>query len=256
MMKNISLFLVLAITIISCKSTSETSTDTPVGDTSQTSLDWNGIYVGTTPCADCPGIKTVIILNNDLTYTKQTKYLERPVDATSETGTFSWNAAGNTVTLKANGNTQAYFVGEGTLTHLDLNGKKITGDLADKYVLKQQPENMLIDTPWKLVELNGKPIANVSKQPFLLLSGTDNRVSGNTSCNGFGGEYELLEGNRIKFSKMMHTMMACPDMTVENQFMKVLEMADNYSVVNGVLNINKGRMATLAKFKVDYLLSN
>ncbi|WP_066223292.1 copper resistance protein NlpE N-terminal domain-containing protein [Formosa haliotis] len=256
MIKKALPFLMIAILIASCKSNKEASTSTPVnGDNSMTSLDWNGTYVGTTPCADCEGLKTVITLNKDLTFTKKTQYLGKSTDVNTETGSFTWNNLGNTVTLKSNGTSQAYFVGEHTLTHLDLNGKKITGDLADKYILKQQNAETLKDTPWKLVQLNGKTIENVSKQPYLILGTEDHRVSGNTSCNGFGGEYELLEGNRITFSKMMHTMMACPNMEVENEFMKVLEVADNYSVVNGVLNLNKGRMATMAKFEVDYFVN-
>lgn len=254
MIKKALPILLIAVMTLGCKSNKDSSLTND--HNSMNSLDWNGTYVGTTPCADCPGIKTVITLNNDLTFSKQTKYLERSEDVTSKTGSFTWNKAGNTVTFNENGNSRAYFVGEGTLTQLDLKGKKITGDLADKYVLKQQSNNTLIDTPWKLVELKGQAIENVAKQPFLILGTEENRVSGNTSCNGFGGEYELLEGNRIKFSKMMHTMMACPNMTVENEFMKVLEVADNYTVVNGVLNLNKGRMATMAKFEVDYFVNN
>ncbi|MHA7942288.1 copper resistance protein NlpE N-terminal domain-containing protein [Formosa sp. 3Alg 14/1] len=253
MIKKVLPFLIIAVLIVSCKSNKETTATN--GDNSKTSLDWNGTYVGTTPCADCEGIKTVITLNTDLTFTKKTQYLGKSTEVYTENGSFSWNKAGSTVTLKADGASYNYLVGEHTLTHLDLSGKKITGDLADNYILKQQGTDTLKDMPWKLVELRGKAIENASKQPYLILAAEDNRVSGNTSCNGFGGEYELLEGNRIKFSKMMHTMMACPNMSIENEFMQVLEVADNYTVVNGVLNLNKGRMATMAKFEVDYFVN-
>lgn len=242
----------IAVLIVSCKTNKNAALNS---DNSMSNLDWNGTYVGTTPCADCEGIKTVITLNNDLTFTKNTQYLGKSTDVSTENGSFSWNKAGNTVTLKTDTASNDYFVGEHTLTHLDLNGKKITGDLADKYILKQQGADTLKDLPWKLVELRGKVIENAPKQPYLILGAADNRVSGNTSCNGFGGEYELLEGNRVKFSKMMHTMMACPNMTIENEFMQVLEMADNYTLVNGVLNLNKGRMATMAKFEIDYFVN-
>ncbi|MFB9053173.1 copper resistance protein NlpE N-terminal domain-containing protein [Formosa undariae] len=252
MIKNVLPFLMIAVMIVSCKSNKEASTANK--DNSMTSLDWNGIYVGTIPCADCEGIKTVITLNNDLTFTKKTQYLGKSTDVHTENGAFTWNKAGNTVTLKSDV-TYNYFVGEHILARLDSSGKKITGDLADKYILKQQSVDALKDTPWKLVELRGKAVENSQKQPFLILSSDDNRVSGNSSCNGFGGEYKLLEGNRIAFSKIMHTMMACQNMTIENEFMQVLEVADNYTLVNGVLNLNKGRMATMAKFEVDYFVN-
>ena len=34
----------------------------------QSSLDWAGEYKGLTPCADCSGIKTKLILKSDHTY--------------------------------------------------------------------------------------------------------------------------------------------------------------------------------------------
>jgi len=40
---------------------------------SQNSLDWQGTYKRVTPCADCEGIETKIILNSDYTYLKTTK---------------------------------------------------------------------------------------------------------------------------------------------------------------------------------------
>ncbi|MEM6516945.1 MAG: hypothetical protein AAF688_12230 [Bacteroidota bacterium] len=35
---------------------------------------------------------------------------------------------------------------------------------------------------------------------------------------------------------------------MQTQFMGIIQNGDNYTVVDGVLNINKGRMATMAKF--------
>ena len=253
MIKKVLPFLMIAMLIVSCKSHKETSQ--PNADNSMTSLDWNGTYVGIIPCADCEGLKTVITLNTDLTFTKKTQYVGKSDEISSVTGSFLWNKSGNTVILDAGGISQSYMVGENTLTHLDQKGKQITGELANNYILKKQPTEELVDISWKLVELNGKPISNVMNKPFIIFNSEENRVSGNSSCNGFGGSYEIKEGNRIAFSQMMRTMMACPpEMNVENEFMLVLEVADNYTVVNGVLNLNKARMAPLAKFEIDYFV--
>ncbi|WP_159022283.1 copper resistance protein NlpE N-terminal domain-containing protein [Formosa sp. L2A11] len=252
MIKKALPFLIMAIVVASCKTNKDAALN---ADNSMSNLDWNATYVGIIPCADCEGIKTVIELNDDLTFTKKTQYLGESMDVITENGAFSWDKTGSNVILKTKNQIQTYFVEETSIALLDTSRDKITGDLANSYMLKKQNAEDLKDKPWKLVEFYGKPIENVSKQPFLILNTDDNRVSGNTSCNGFGGEYELQEGNRITFSKMMHTMMACPNMTVESEFMKVLEVADNYTLVNGVLNLNKGRMATMAKFKVDYFVN-
>ena len=42
---------------------------------SRNSLDWDGIYSGILPCADCEGIKTDIQLHKDGTYRMARKYL-------------------------------------------------------------------------------------------------------------------------------------------------------------------------------------
>ncbi|MEB2786038.1 copper resistance protein NlpE [Algoriphagus persicinus] len=106
-------------------------------DNSATSLDWNGTYRGTVPCARCEGIETTLILNIDRTYKLSTHYFGLN-DALEEvdTGTFTWDETGSFITLEkvSNGPTQ-YKVGENRLWQLDKESKRITGDLADHYIL-------------------------------------------------------------------------------------------------------------------------
>lgn len=110
------------------------------GDNSATSLDWNGTYKGTVPCASCEGIETTLTLNVDLTYKLSTHYFGRN-DALEEDdmGTFSWDETGSIITLEkvSNGPTQ-YKVGENRLWQLDMKGNMITGALADHYILTKQ----------------------------------------------------------------------------------------------------------------------
>nr|WP_091692878.1 copper resistance protein NlpE [Algoriphagus locisalis] len=109
-------------------------------DNSATSLDWNGTYKGTVPCASCEGIETVLTLNKDLTYVLSTHYFGRN-DALEEDdmGNFTWDETGSIITLEkvSNGPTQ-YKVGENKLWQLDMEGNMITGDLADHYILTKQ----------------------------------------------------------------------------------------------------------------------
>jgi heat shock protein HslJ len=112
---------------------------------------------------------------------------------------------------------------------------------------------------WKLIEINGKPVvmdASVSREPHIILKAEDNRINGNGGCNTLSGTYEIdRAANRIKFSQMASTMMACIDMEVENELKRVLESVDNYSLsADGkYLSLNRARMAPLAKFEVVYL---
>ena len=108
--------------------------------TSQNSLDWSGMYKGVVPCADCEGIETILILNSDKTYLLRTKYLGKgdgqPIE---KTGSLTWNAEGNTITLGGIENAPGqYFVGENQVIQLDMSGNRITGGLADKYILNKQ----------------------------------------------------------------------------------------------------------------------
>jgi uncharacterized lipoprotein NlpE involved in copper resistance len=89
---------------------------------SRNALDWAGTYEGVTPCADCPGIKQRLTLRADGSYELSTQYLERQVAAPTVRGKFSWNAAGNTITLDAAGSGQQFRVGEGRLLQLDRDG--------------------------------------------------------------------------------------------------------------------------------------
>ncbi|MFC3879941.1 copper resistance protein NlpE [Algoriphagus namhaensis] len=118
----------------------EETVNIPLGDNSQVSLDWNGTYKGTIPCADCEGIETTLTLNTDLTYVLVTNYLGRN-DALEErnSGSFTWGESGSKITLENTGSgPHQYKVGENRLWHLDMNGEVITGDLADHYILTKQ----------------------------------------------------------------------------------------------------------------------
>lgn len=107
---------------------------------SQNSLDYLGMYKGVLPCADCNGISTNIILSKDLSYEIITVYLGKREKIHREKGTFTWNKDGNTIVLNEIKNApNQYFVGENTLIQLDMEGKRITGELANKYVLVKLP---------------------------------------------------------------------------------------------------------------------
>ncbi len=257
---------ILALLIFGCtqqmesekKETTETKTETvsqPMADNSMTSLDWDGSYYGVLPCADCEGIETSITLSKDLTYKMTTKYVGKSEDVIEKTGSFTWNEAGTTITLGGIDNKTSptkFFVGENYITQLDMEGNKITGALAEKYILTKSEKVSLTDTKWKLVEFRGKPVEYKNpdnKGIYIQLSSEDNKAFGFSGCNTFRGGYELKEGNRISFSKMASTLMACPDMELEREFMKVIETADNYNFDGKTFVLNKAKMAPLARFE-------
>jgi len=118
------------------------------------------------------------------------------------------------------------------------------------------PNSDLIETYWKLTELMGEPIAmtpDTKKEMHMVIKKQENLVNGNSGCNSFRGSYIVLEGNRISFSQLISTKMACIDMEKETTFMEALQKVDNYAIQGKILSLNKGRMAPLAKFEAVYL---
>jgi heat shock protein HslJ len=251
---------IAAVILFSCNTQKNTGAKQTADTThnSQNSLDWAGTYRDTLPCADCEGILTEIILKSDLTYEMGTRYLGKSNEIFRSKGKFAWEKNGNTIVLgdvDPTKESNKYAVGENKLFKLDMDGKKITGELAEKYVLNKQ-QDVITDRYWKLKELQGKKIEKAegnSREAFMVLTSAENRIHGNSGCNMFNGGYELTEMNRLKFSKMASTMMACPDMEAERAFLQVLETADNYYLKGDTLILNRARMAPLARFENVFL---
>lgn len=104
---------------------------------SQNSLDWAGTYSGVTPCADCPGIKTDMTLNNDGTYSLSEQYLEKEKTPRTFKGKFYWDEAGSIITLDAEGDHHKFRVMEGKLQILDKFGDAKQGGRADEFMLQK-----------------------------------------------------------------------------------------------------------------------
>lgn len=229
----------------------------PTGDNSRNALDWPGTYHGVLPCVDCDGIPAQLRLNSDLTYVAVEKGKQEN-DKKHSSGKFVWDKNGSRITLQqADGGLRvtSYIVGENVLIPLDHKGRMADTTSDRRYSLRKDPGG-LTEKYWKLTELNGQPVTTEeqNREPHMILREEGARVHGNGGCNSFNGTYELQEGNRIRFSKMASTMMACPgDSDVEARFHQVLEQADNYSLNGDTLTLNKARMAPLARFEAVYL---
>jgi heat shock protein HslJ len=116
-------------------------------------------------------------------------------------------------------------------------------------IMNPKPE--MEETYWKLTELMGKPIVvneAMKKEIHIILKKEGNRVQGFSGCNTIMGGYTLKEGNRITFTGMASTMMACPDLATESEFNKMLGAVDNYSLNGNIMTLNKAKMAPMARF--------
>lgn len=251
--RNIIAFMFLSL-IFSCQHIEKENAQAvkSIVDNSKTSLDWNGNYFGVLPCADCEGIETLITLNKDKTFRLVTKYSGKSETEFVDKGSFEWDESGSKIKLLGlEGAPSNYQVGENKLVQLDMNGNRITGELAEKYILEKTDRFSLLDTKWKLIELKGKPVEykQSEKEIFLQLLSEEKKVYGFSGCNTFRGSYEIKDGSKIKFGPLASTLMACPNMKIETEFLKTLETVDNYNFDGKRLVLNRGRVAPLARFE-------
>jgi heat shock protein HslJ len=269
-MKTNFFLISLAVLVIGCKNGQDKKTSNTIKDStapttensdtvpdpahnSRNSLDYHGTYSGIIPCADCEGILTEIQLFKDGSFSKTVQYLGKEDEGRTEKGNYTWNTEGSGISIPSSGNeTQLYKVGENVLFHLDKEGNRIEGDLVENYKLTKASETQEIENKkWVLTELLGKRIEpdNSATQAFILFNSEMSRISGNNSCNTFNGPYELKGPGQISLGNLAVTQRACMDMATAASFNEVLNKVDNYTIVEDILNLNKAKMATLAKFK-------
>lgn len=232
-----------------------TKMDPPAAESSMNSLDWAGTYTAYMPCADCAGIDTSLILNPDLTWILIARYDTGSENRSESRGQFSWEPDGNHIRL--NGVTDApnrYKVEENRLVQMDMQGNRITGALADKYVLVKSgtapAPASLFGLRWQMKQIMGQaPIAPPDRPIYIEFAPETNSISGFAGCNQFSGTYELLPGNRLHFSQMVSTMMACAGTSSEPEMLNLLPTVDNYTINKGQLSLNRARMAPLMVFE-------
>ncbi|QAA82042.1 META domain-containing protein [Aequorivita sp. H23M31] len=115
------------------------------------------------------------------------------------------------------------------------------------------PLNPVVKKHWKLKTLDGKKVKMEKNQKddiFFTLNPQDNTVTGFAGCNTFGGNYELKEDNKIYFSKIISTLMACPDLQFnEWEYLKVFENANTYRIRGKKLEILGSDNTPLAVFE-------
>ena len=136
--KTLLVSLLAVILIISGFGSCATNKGIDAAHNSKNSIDWAGVYTGTIPAADGPGIDVRLRLNSNQTYTLSYDYIGKPNSQFEYTGSFKWDNKGNTVILDVKDMPAYYKVIENALIQLDMKGKQITGSLADDYMLKKE----------------------------------------------------------------------------------------------------------------------
>ena len=106
----------------------------------------------------------------------------------------------------------------------------------------------LAGTSWRLIELNGQPVAGT--EPLTLSFGTDGQVSGYGGCNQFSGPY-TQSGASLRFGPLVSTRRACVEPGLNEQetaYFAALESTTRYSIEGGQLLLYSGN-EVVARFR-------
>lgn len=106
------------------------------------------------------------------------------------------------------------------------------------------------DKRWKLVELYGKPVTESAETHYIIFHSKEGKLEAKAGCNGLMNSYTISNQYQIKINPGISTKMACPD-SLENELIKAMSEADNLSVSETNLSLNKARMAPLARFELS-----
>src|SRR5215469_13949810 len=189
---------------------------------SRNSLDWDGTYEGVWPCADCPGTKTRLTLNQDGSYRLVTQAQGSQNAEKSVTGVFTWQPSGNAITLDERGGRQQFSVGEGRLTLLRPQGGASQATATNLVLTLAAPaphsgdlEQQLERYRWTLVsatDANNRRIAGLppGQNRLVVLSFADDSwLSVQGPCNRLFGGYQITAANQLTVNLRASTKRAC-----------------------------------------------
>jgi heat shock protein HslJ len=117
----------------------------------------------------------------------------------------------------------------------------------DKYILKKVIPMSIENKKWQLVELNYQAVKGTAQTHYLILNSATQRLEAKACCNQMGGAYAIKKETELMIKQLMSTVMACENMQTEMDFYTALSTADNFSVFNNQLFLNK-KMMSLARF--------
>ncbi|MDE5665390.1 MAG: META domain-containing protein, partial [Duncaniella sp.] len=105
----------------------------------------------------------------------------------------------------------------------------------------------MIEGEWTITDVNGSAI-KADNGPYIGFDTKENRVYGNSGCNNIGGSFDFNgKKGQIEFGQMISTMMACPDMELEQSVLQALDS------VESVKFLDKEHMALCDKNEKPHL---
>lgn len=107
---------------------------------------------------------------------------------------------------------------------------------------------------WMIREVDGVAVpSGMEKQPSIAFDVTEKRLHGNAGCNIINGSFDTDQANpaAISFQRVISTMMACPDMEVEDRIKKSLGAVRSFGKLEnggmGLYDADKNLVMVLVK---------
>ncbi|WP_418180058.1 META domain-containing protein [Aliarcobacter lanthieri] len=104
----------------------------------------------------------------------------------------------------------------------------------------------LKNTKWKALVLNNVEVKNNIKVANINFE-EDGRVFGNLGCNNFFSSFKENDG-KLTLAQTGSTMMMCPDMTTEHNFLNVISTVKSYEINGKTLRLFDKNNKEIAKF--------
>ena len=103
---------------------------------------------------------------------------------------------------------------------------------------KEDALKLLKEREWQLkaMQMNGEAVTYPSELPVLLFSDST-AVYGTAGCNHFFGEYEADAEGHVTVRPGGATMMSCPDLEFENNYLKALSQVKHFQIADGELTL-------------------
>lgn len=115
--------------------------------------------------------------------------------------------------------------------HLPADSASIRYSLV-KTLEKRRDDTLRLNDIWALETISGKPLdlKNSQQRPVLEINLRERRIFGNDGCNNFNGGIKHLTADKIMFSAIASTMMACFDMDISSRFHQNINNVQAYSL--------------------------
>lgn len=141
-MKKLILAMGLALTVLStaCSGGGNTAPALREAAAPTTDIAYCGTYQGTLPAADCPGIKTVLTIAADSTYTLSSQYIDRQAQPVVTSGVYHLKPGGKLIELvtPSSGEKTYYKIKDAkSIVMTDSAGIEPQGPTGKFYVLKR-----------------------------------------------------------------------------------------------------------------------